>query len=165
MSHEDRQQALHYTWRFVCTCPVCSLPPDQRYTEDDRRGRFRDIREEYIGSANEDTWHREGLIACSAKIKKAIKLLEEGGQDGEIADCRWSLFLLSVRWGDEEKARKEGSAWLRQVLKMGDDPGDQYRGWVKRPRTAIEWGMWDDDRSGVCFPLSILELRKSGWTD
>jgi hypothetical protein len=159
MSHEDRQQTLFNTWGFVCTCPLCDSPPDRQNIEDDRRERFRDIRDEYIGLAKEDTWHRDGLVVCSAKIKKAIKLLEKGGQEGEVGDCRWSLFLLSVRWGDEDKARREGSAWLRQVMKMGDDPGDQYRGLVRKPRTAIDWGMWDDDRSGVSFPLFSLKTE------
>jgi hypothetical protein len=159
MSHKDRQETLHNTWGFICTCSLCSLPVDKRHIEDDRRASLRNIRDEYIALTNEDTWHREGLVVCSAKIKKAIKLLEKGGQEGEVGDCRWSLFLLSVRWGDEDKARKEGSAWLRQLMKMGEDPGDQYRGLVRKPRTAIDWGMWDDDRSGVSFPLFSLETR------
>jgi len=88
--------------------------------------------------------------------------LEEGEQYEEIASCRWSLFILSARWGDEEKAKREGSAWLRQMAKMGDVVADQFRAQVKRPRSALDWGMYDDDGSGVSHtvPLPHAQLTK-----
>jgi hypothetical protein len=122
-----------------------------RAEDDDRRSRFREIRDSYINIDDPDTWQSEGLVVCSTKIKKGIKLLEEGKQFEEIGNCRWSLFILSARWGDEEKAKREGSAWLRQTAKMGDVVADQVRAQVKRPRTALDWGMYDDDGSGVSY--------------
>jgi hypothetical protein len=140
---------LFNTWRFLCACPTCSLPLLARSIDNDRRSRFQVIRDAYIDIDDQDTWQSEGLIVCSTKIKKAIKLLEEGQQYEEIANCRWSLFILSARWGDEEKAKREGSAWLKEMSKMGDLPGDQCKAQVKRPRSTPDWGMYDDDRSGV----------------
>ena len=123
--------------------------------DDDRRSRYREIRDLYINIDDPDTWQSEGLVVCSTKIKKAIKLLEEGKQYEEIASCRWSLFILSARWGDEEKAKREGSAWLRQMAKMGDVVADQFRAQVKRPRSALDWGMYDDDGSGVSHTVLL----------
>jgi hypothetical protein len=122
-----------------------------RAEDDDRRSRFREIRDSYVNIDDPDTWQSEGLVVCSTKIKKGIKLLEEGKQFEEIGNCRWSLFILSARWGDEEKAKREGSAWLKQMAKMGDVVTDQVRAQVKRPRTALDWGMYDDDGSGVSY--------------
>jgi hypothetical protein len=133
-----------------------------RAEDDDRRSRFREIRDSYINIDDPDTWQSEGLVVCSTKIKKAIKLLEEGKQFAEIGDCRWSLFILSARWGDEEKAKREGSAWLKQMVKMGDVVADQSRAQVKRPRTALDWGMYDDDGSGVSYtdPFTRTQLTE-----
>jgi len=109
----------------------------------------------YIEAEDPDTWQSEGLVTCSKNIKKAIKLLIAGNQYEEIANCRWSLFMLSARWGDEEKAKREGSAWLREVNKMGDEPGEDNVAQVKRPRISVNWGIYDDDRSGVSCYLDL----------
>jgi hypothetical protein len=88
-------------------------------------------------------------VVSSKAIKDAISLLDKDGPIEEIAECRASLYQLSVRWGDEGKAQREGKAWVRHCTKMGDELGPVIRQYVNKPRMAPGWGMFDDDRSGV----------------
>jgi hypothetical protein len=51
------------------------------------------------------------------------------------------------------KAIREGKALLRHLLKMGDEVGAGLRQQMARPRLAVGWGLFDDDRSGVSYPV------------
>ncbi|KAK6336449.1 hypothetical protein TWF696_002002 [Orbilia brochopaga] len=116
-----RQRELQTSFRFTCSCDLCSLPPDQRKISDERCDEIQRL-DNLIGY---------GMGLSSSPVQalhhthKLLNLLdEEGFADASASRAYYDAFQIAIMHGDKARATvfAERAASTRLILEGEDSP-------------------------------------------
>lgn len=147
--YADRQRLLESSFRFHCSCELCTTPLTDRVTSDERR--------EKIGSLDKSIGDGLGIVstplACLGAVRSLLKLLEEEGiADASVARAYYDAFQIAIANGDQARARvfAQRAKELRAILQGDDSPSTTAHGkYADDPTTHRLYGTTNKWRQAV----------------
>jgi hypothetical protein len=118
---QARSEALLSSFRFTCSCSLCSLPNDERHKSNKNLDQIKRL-DELIGN---------GMTILSAplqalhNVRKLLTLLDnEGIADASVPRAYFDAFQIAVMHGDLARASifAERAASIRTVMEGEDSP-------------------------------------------
>ncbi|KAF3910298.1 hypothetical protein ABW21_db0206599 [Orbilia brochopaga] len=144
-----RMQELQTSFRFTCSCDLCSLPPRQRKISDERCDEIERL-DNVIGYG---TGISSSPLRTLHHTHKLLNLLdEEGFTDASIPRAYYDAFQIAIMHGDIARATvfAERAASTRVVLEGKDSPAVQkLERFVRNPSHHATYGYSTKWKTGV----------------
>lgn len=164
--YEDRQAHLESTLNFVCTCPLCTLPMDQR-TESDQR--IRDINQLLYELRTACPWTQQTL--CLALIRKLLRLYEEESVvDWRPADVYYAARMVTGGMRGNPRVRVFLKRELDIRVAVEGPNGVKAKKLMKKLRSTHKFQKTDDldEQNSADFEEWLFEENKlqswdGGW--
>ncbi|KAK0624286.1 hypothetical protein B0T14DRAFT_565569 [Immersiella caudata] len=119
--YEERQQHLSATFKFTCTCELCSLPRAQREISNARLCTIQELDAQIpmVLWGEGVRWKEQAL----GLVRSVLDLFhEEGIQDAHVARTYYDAYQLAVHFEDERRAKVFAQrTWEARCVAEGED--------------------------------------------
>jgi hypothetical protein len=163
-TYSQRQNTLQQSFRFTCTCPLCTLPAPERLKSDDR---LREITRLDAKIGDGTLILLTPLTALRNADTLLLLLREEQIQDVRIARLYYDAFQITIANGDLARAKVfVGRALQERFLLEGGDSAETMRaeGLEKDPTMHRLYGVGRRWRQGIeKVPVGLGEEEFEEW--
>ena len=167
-NRNDRLHELQTNFRFTCSCSLCSLPPDQQKTSDERWDKIQSL-DQSIGDGS-----RVMSVPLQAlhDVHKLLNILQqEAITDASVPRAYYDAFQIAVTHGDIARASifAERAGSSRAVLEGNDSPTVQKMQKLSRnPSQHMAYGFsskWRTTRGEIPKDLDEAEFERWLWKE
>lgn len=120
-THAIRQAALQSGFGFLCTCPICSLPPFELRESDARRLQIERLDEE-IGDPYQLASNPKASLEKCHLLVQTLNKEYDGYASAGLARAYYDAFQICIAHGDQARASSFADmAYKARVLCEGED--------------------------------------------
>ena len=163
-NRQARSEALLSSFRFTCSCSLCSLPDDERHKSDKNLDKIKRL-DELIGNG---TMIFSAPLQALHNVRKLLALLDnEGIADASVPRAYYDAFQIAVMHGDLARASifAERAASTRIVMEGKDSPTvHKMERYAKNPSEHSAYGYTGKWRTAmVDIPTGLDKNAYEGW--